>query len=60
MEISTLDDCKNIETLPLAWKTDKEVRGKFRIKLPKTGDYSILVASYTFEESGYQLKVTIE
>lgn len=60
LEIATLEGCKNVETLPLAWKTDKEVRGNFRIKLPKTGDYSILVTSSTFEESGYRLKVTIQ
>lgn len=59
LEIATLEDCKNVETLPLAWKTDAEVRGKFRIKLPKTGDYSILVASQD-EESGYRLKVIIQ
>ncbi len=60
LEIAVLEDCKNVETLPLAWKTDKEVREKFRFKLPKTGDYSILVASGAFEETGYRLKVTIE
>lgn len=60
LEVATLEDCKNVEILPLAWKTDKQVHGKFPVKLPKTGDYSILVASSAFEESGYRLKVTIE
>lgn len=60
LEIAALEGCKNVETLPLAWKTDKEVRGKFRVKLPKTGDYSVLVTSSQSEETGYRLKIIIE
>ncbi len=60
LEVFALEDCKNIDTIALSRKSDAEVRGKFHIKLPRTGDYFILVTSQMTEETGYQLKITIQ
>lgn len=60
LEVFALEDCKNIDTIALSRKSDAEVYRRFRIKLPKSGNYFVLVTSQMTEETGYRLKIAIQ